>query len=317
VISVTQLQPGSIEMTTTSPHPTAAKQLAALEERRVTVDTARGEVSCIDVGPRDGTAAVFVHGVGTNAHFWRHALDALAPEKRCIALDLPLHGHSPAPADDDFSIGAYAATVGAFVDSLDVGPVDLVAHDTGGALAQIVAARGPERLRTFTLTNCDTHDNVPPEAFLPTVELARSGLLAASAPALLADLDAARTAVFAMGYEDPAQPPIEVVRDFLEPVLGTPARAAAFERLIAGMAPDDLLAAEPALRKLDVPTLVVWGTADEFFEVRWAEWLRNTIPGVTEVVMLDGAKLFFPDERAAELVPHLRRHWASVDGQAV
>ena len=211
-------------MTTTSPQPTASKQLAALEQHRVTVTTDRGEISCLDVGPHDGAAAVFVHGVGTNAHFWRHMLDAFAGEKRCVALDLPVHGHSPAPADDDFSMGAYADTIAAFLDALDAGPVDLVAHDTGGALAQIVAARGPARLRTFTLTNCDTHDNVPPEAFLPTVELARAGLLAASAPALLADLDAARTAVFAMGYEDPAQPPIEVVRDFLEPVLGTPAR---------------------------------------------------------------------------------------------
>ena len=63
-----------------------------------------------------------------------------------------------------------------------------------------------------------------------------------------------------------------------------------------------------------MPTLIVWGTGDEFFDVRWAEWLRDTIPGVTDVVMIDGAKLFFPDERAADLVPHLRRHWAAADG---
>ncbi len=171
-------------------------------------------------------------------------------------------------------------------------------------------------MRTFTLTNCDTHDNVPPEAFLPTVELARAGALAPSAPVLMADLDTARAAVFAMGYEDPAQPPLEVVRNFLEPVLGTPEKALAFERLIAAMAPDDLLAVEPALRELQVPTLVVWATGDEFFELRWAEWLRDTIPGVTTLATIDGAKLFFPDEHAAELVEHLRRHWASAHATA-
>ncbi len=303
-------------MTTTSPQPTASKQLAALEPHRVTVPTDRGEISCLDVGPHDGTVAVFVHGVGTNAYLWRHVLAALEAEKRCIALDLPLHGQSPAPFDDDVSLGAYAETITAFLDALDVGPVDLVAHDTGGALAQIVAARGPARLRTFTLTNCDTHDNVPPEAFLPTVELARAGALAPSAPALMADLDAARAAVFAMGYEDPAQPPLDVVRSFLEPVLGTPEKALAFERLLAAMAPDDLLAVEPALRELQVPTLVVWATGDEFFELRWAEWLRDTIPGVTTVATVDGAKLFFPDERAAELLAHLRHHWATADASA-
>jgi pimeloyl-ACP methyl ester carboxylesterase len=57
--------------------------------------------------------------------------------------------------------------------------------------------------------------------------------------------------------------------------------------------------------------LVVWGTGDILFRVRWAYRLRDTIPGVTEVVEIEGAKLFFPDERAIDLVPHLRRHWAA------
>jgi hypothetical protein len=48
------------------------------------------------------------------------------------------------------------------------------------------------------------------------------------------------------------------------------------------------------------------------FELRWAYWLRDTIPGVTEVVELEGAKLFFPDERGAELASHLRRHWSAL-----
>ncbi|WP_158088667.1 hypothetical protein [Thermoactinospora rubra] len=52
-------------------------------------------------------------------------------------------------------------------------------------------------------------------------------------------------------------------------------------------------------------------SASTFFESRWAYWLRDTIPGVTEVVELDGTRLFFPDERAAEFVPHLRRHWSA------
>jgi pimeloyl-ACP methyl ester carboxylesterase len=75
------------------------------------------------------------------------------------------------------------------------------------------------------------------------------------------------------------------------------------------MGPRDLLAAEPALRQLQVPILVVWGTDDVFFPRHWAHWLRETIPGVTEVMELEGARLFFPDERADEFVSHLRRHW--------
>ena len=46
-----------------------------------------------------------------------------------------------------------------------------------------------------------------------------------------------------------------------------------------------------------------------FFRRKWAYWLRDTIPGATEVVEIDGGRLFFPDERAAELTAALRRHW--------
>ena len=255
---------------------------------RHTVSTPLGALSYAEAGR--GDPALFVHGIGTNAYLWSGVVDALQAERRCLAVDLPLHGHSPAP-EYDATLGALADHLDAFCSALDLPAIDLVAHDTGGAVAQIFAARHPERLRSFTLTNCDTHDNVPPEAFQPTVDLAKAGALAPAAPALLADLDAARGAVFAMGYEDPQFLALDAVRDFLEPVLGTPERALAFERMLTRLDPTDLLAAEPALAQLTVPTLIVWGTGDEFFELKWAEFLRDLIPGVAEVVELEGAKL--------------------------
>jgi len=63
-----------------------------------------------------------------------------------------------------------------------------------------------------------------------------------------------------------------------------------------------------------VPTLVVWGTDDVNFDVSWAYWLRDTIPGVTRVITVDGGRLFFPEERPAELVAPLEQHWAAHHG---
>jgi pimeloyl-ACP methyl ester carboxylesterase len=288
------------------------RRIAQLDEHRATLSTSRCEISYLDVGPRSGPPAVFVHGVGVNAFLWRNVIAEVSSEKRCIALDLPVHGHSGIPTDDDLSMGALADTIAEFVAKLDLGPVDLVAHDTGGGLAQIVAGRRPELLRTFALTNCETHDNVPPEAFKPTVEAAKAGALAPGADALLTDLSAARAAVFGASFEDPDQPDLAIVEAYLRPLLASPERARAFERLLAGLEPSALLEVEPALRRLRVPTLVVWGTNDEFFDVKWAHWLRDTIPGVTEVVEIEGAKLFFPDERGAELAMHLTKHWSRV-----
>ena len=88
-------------------------------------------------------------------------------------------------------------------------------------------------------------------------------------------------------------------------------RARQFERLLVSLDVGDLQAVMPRLGELTVPTLVVWGTGDAFFDVSWAYWLRDTIPGTTRVVTVDGARLFFPDERPMDLVPHLEQHWAA------
>jgi len=147
-----------------------------LEAHRRTVTTPQGPVSCIDVG--SGPVALFVHGVGTNALLWHHVIRAFAGERRCVAIDLPLHGRTPAAPGQDFHLGALAEVVEGFCEAAGLSSVDLVAHDTGGAVAQVFAARHSDRLRSLCLTNCDTHDNIPPEAFRPTVDLAASGALA-------------------------------------------------------------------------------------------------------------------------------------------
>src|SRR6478735_10447424 len=213
---------------------------ARFDPHRITIPTPLGDVAAIDLG--QGDPALFVHGVGTNAHLWAGVLDALGDERRCIAIDLPGHGRSPVSADQDLTIGALAELVEAFCATHALERVDLVAHDTGGAIAQVFAARHPERLRSLVLTNCDCHDNIPPAVFAPTVELARQGLLAPTAAGLLADPIAARDLVFGMGYEDIDVLDEERTLDYLTPVAGTPERALAVERLLAGLEPSDVLA---------------------------------------------------------------------------
>jgi pimeloyl-ACP methyl ester carboxylesterase len=195
-------------------------------------------------------------------------------------------------------------------DALDLTDVDLVANDTGGARAQVDAAARPERLRTFVLTTCDAHDNIPPEAFKPTVELATQGLLAPAAAELMANIEVARDTAFGATFEHPEKLDLDLVRAFLDPVLGTDERAVQFQRVLTSLDAADLMAAEPGLKGLDVPTLIVWGASDQFFDVSWAYRLRDTIPGATKVIEIPEGRLFFPEERPAELAAALREFWS-------
>lgn len=278
------------------------------DDHRHSIPTELGEVSHVRIG--HGPAALFVHGIATNAYLWQNLIPLVADLRECIALDLPLHGRSPLTSVTPLTVGAYADTLAQFCDRLGLDGVDLVAHDTGGAIAQVFAARHPELIRSLTLTNCETQDNIPPAAMNPTVEAARAGQLAATVPAVLGDPAASR-AFFATGYQDQQFLSDDLVRAFLEPVVGTPESAARFEELLAGLGPEDLRAAEPALRTLTAPTLIAWATDDEFFDLKWAHWLQATIPGAREVVEIPDGKLFFPHERAPELATLIRQHWTA------
>lgn len=278
---------------------------------RKTVRTASGDVSYVDVG--SGPVALFVHGVITGAYLWRNVIEGVRDERRCIAIDLPLHGESPARPDQDFSAGALADLVEEVCAALGLGAVDLVGNDTGGAICQIFSARHPERIRTLTLTNSDVQDQTLTPGLAQIEQVLASGQFVPLAlQALQGDLTLARTQILGSGYEDPSALSDETIRTYLTPVVGDEARARTLERLLLSLDVDgSLKSVEPQLRRLTAPTLIVWGTGDELFEIRAAYWLRDTIPGAVGVVEVPGARLFFPDERPGDLVPHLLRHWAA------
>src|ERR1700730_18126956 len=137
------------------------------------VATESGRISYAEAG--SGPVAMFVHGVVLNKHLWRHQLSGLANIRRCIAVDLLAHGDTEIDPNQDVSVTANASMLREVLDALQIDQIDLVGNDSGGGIAQIFAALNPHRVRTLTLTNCDTHDNWPPEAFKPFVDMAIVG----------------------------------------------------------------------------------------------------------------------------------------------
>jgi pimeloyl-ACP methyl ester carboxylesterase len=283
-------------------------EMERFDKHRSQVRTRSGPASYVDTGG-PGRPVLFVHGIGSSSYLWRNVIGELEGQRRCVAVDLPSHGSTPAAADQDFSLPGLARFVADCCEALELADIDLVANDTGGAVSQVFAAGNAGRLHTLTLTNCEAHDNMPPRLLLPAVLLARLGLYAPLARRLARDIPRTSKRMFRGVYQDAASMPEDVVHAWVEAQIGTPQAARQSQRLLTSLHARDLLAAEPALRRLQVPTLIVWGTGDRFFHRRWAYWLRDTIPGATEVIELAGARLFFPDERAAEFTAALRRHW--------
>jgi pimeloyl-ACP methyl ester carboxylesterase len=278
-----------------------------LDRRTAIVDGE--EIAFVDAGDPGAPAALFVHGVLVNADLWRNVIFDVADLRRCVAVDLPAHGASPAGSDAaDLSLTGLAAMLDGLCAVLGLEQVDVVANDTGGAVTQVFAARFPARVRTLTLTNCDVHDNFPPEMFKPFVDMAHTGEFGPMVAAIAGDLALARSETgLGMGYVAPAQLSDEVVTSYLEPFVADQGKG--LERLLTSASADELVGVEPLLAQLTAPAQVAWGTADVFFGPEWAERLRELIPSVERVTLVPDAKLFWPDERAADLVRLLRDFW--------
>jgi pimeloyl-ACP methyl ester carboxylesterase len=272
------------------------------------VDTPSGRISYVETGT--GPAALFVHGVLLNGYLWRRQLEGLSDLRRCIAIDLLAHGDTEIAADQDVSVTANAKMLGEFLDALRIDQVDLVGNDSGGGIAQIFAANNPSRLRSLTLTDCDAHDNWPPDAFKPFLDMAAAGGLRGALDAMLADKSVFRSAqALGPAYEHPERVSDETIERYLRPLVRTEQRTRDFQRFLAGFDCRHTLAIEPQLRRLTAPTMIVWGTDDIYFDVRWSHWLAETIPGTRRRIELEGARIFFPEERAGDFNQELRAHW--------
>lgn len=99
------------------------------------------------------------------------------------------------------------------------------------------------------------------------------------------------------------------MRELLGPAFSPPDGGRHSEHMLTSIRGDELTKIEPALRTLTAPTLMVWGTDDTYFGPHWARWLRDVIPGATEVIEIEGGKLFVPFERPQEVAAALRHHW--------
>ena len=260
----------------TGTHKEGARVMTAAEfhASRRFAQTRFGRIAYVERGS-GAAAALFIHGLPLNGFHWRGSIARISARRRCLAPDLLGLGYTETGPEQDLAPATQADMIAAFLDALSIETVDVVANDSGGAVAQLLAARHPARVRTLLLTNCDVHTNSPPKSIADAMEAARKGTLADMLARHLADKAFARSpeGLFAVCYGDPAKLTDEAIDCYLTPLLATPARRAQLHGYLLAFEPNPLPAIEPILKRSPVPVRIVWGTADIHFHVSWAEWL--------------------------------------------
>jgi magnesium chelatase accessory protein len=86
--------------------------------------------------PGPAPDVLLLHGAGASAHSWRDLAPVLAAGRRVIVPDLPGHGWTARPAAPrGLSLPGMAGLLGALLRALGCGPVALVGHSAGAAVA--------------------------------------------------------------------------------------------------------------------------------------------------------------------------------------
>lgn len=78
---------------------------------------------------------MLLHGTGASTHSWQGLAPLLARRHAVLAMDLPGHAFTSAPAAARLSLSGMAEALAGLIDVLGLQPVGLVGHSAGAAIA--------------------------------------------------------------------------------------------------------------------------------------------------------------------------------------
>jgi pimeloyl-ACP methyl ester carboxylesterase len=284
-----------------------ATDAAAFRAARRFADLPFGKIAYVERG--SGDVALFLHGAPLNGFQWRGAIDRLSAYRRCIAPDFMGLGYSQIPERQSLAADAQVAMLASLLDALAIRRVDIVASDSGGAVAQRFVVRYPERVRSLLLTDCDVEPDSPPPKVRPAIEMARAGTLADATAKWLTDKALARSTFGAAVYRDPAGFADETIEYYVAPLVSSPLRRAQYHAFHIALEPNPLAGIEAALKRSAVPVRIVWGAADDIFSPADADYLDRTFSQSRGIRLVPGAKLFFQEEFPDIIAEEARHLW--------
>ena len=233
--------------------------MGSVERRFTTVGDAK--LSALTAG--QGPPVVLLHGIPTGAAVWERVLVRLAEAGyQALAPDLPGYGQTRLPPAADHSLAGAARLVADWLADHDSTPAWIVGHDSGGAVAQILAVRHPSRVSRLTLTNSIADGWWPaPRARFARAASRIGGYRAATRLGLVPNAFM-RWQIRRAFADAGAAEGIDAV--LWDGKCRDPAGRAAFERHLAALTARDTADVATGLGELAVPCQLVWGADDPF-----------------------------------------------------
>jgi pimeloyl-ACP methyl ester carboxylesterase len=268
----------------------ARQRVAELEDRFISY-VAEGE----------GEPVVLLHGIPTWGYLWHLLLPPLAGSYRIYLPDLLGFGYSDKRDGFDRSIARQAEAIDAWMEKVGIKQATIVGHDIGGGVALRLAVSFPRRVARLCLMNSVCYDSWPIEAVLQFGHPETRRRLSAWTATLL--LKQALKIGFA------SSPSADLLDGLLAPY-ATEAGKLSLIRDAVALDTNQTMEMIPALQRMTVPTLILWGEEDRFQPVEYGERLAWDIPGA-RLIRIKQARHFVMIDRPNEVRDHLFRFLGS------
>ena len=232
-----------------------------------------------------GPALVLLHGAGGSRLNWTSELSRLGQARLSGAtvytLDLPGHGRSGGAGRG--AIEDYATDVVSFFDAVGIGRAVIVGHSMGGAIALTMALDSPKRVAALVLVATGARLRVAPSIL----------------ERISTDFEAAVGIItrYAWSREAPAEL-VDLGRERF--------RDAGPDVLLGDLTACDRFDVMERLGEIDVPALVVVGSADRLTPVEYSHDLAEHI-SEAQIVIIEGAGHMVMLERPMEVAKAVRR----------
>jgi pimeloyl-ACP methyl ester carboxylesterase len=228
-----------------------------------------------------GTPVLLIHGLGLSGGAWWRTVDALSPTMRVITFDHRGIGRSES-ATPAYTTEAMADDAACILDELGLDAVHIYGISLGGMVAQQLALRHPQRIRSLILGATQPGGRRAVRADAEVLEFFRTRLR-------MRDEEAAwASAEYNYGPRCRAEHPDRIAED-IERRLEQPFNVQAYR---AQMFAAVLHNCYGRLDRIEVPTLVVHGAHDRVVPVENAYLMAERLPDCRLTVLEDSGHLY-------------------------
>lgn len=264
----------------------------ALPIRRIEIDGT--ELTWREAG--EGPPLLMIHGWPLNGATFRHHVALLRHRWTCIVPDLPGSGATPWAPHTANMLEDWGRLLAAFVRTLGLRDVSVIAHDSGGSMARVMAAEIEGDIRALALGNTEVSGHVS-----SLLRALQKGLRLPGADKVLRTSLGSRTFRRSAAGFGGAFGNLDLLDgDFHEACIAPlleDARGARLAFVHCDLATTRRLPQIHA--RMSAPCLLIWGAEDSFFPLRKAKRMLGELPDGSRLEVVDGAKLFVHEEHPA------------------